>query len=458
VRTEKRRPADELGSGSISIGSSRIVCVPVLVVMAITALMILPTPLARARTLRADGDSVTNSTASTLQNVIDAAEDGDVIEIGPGDHFGPIRIERAIRLRGAGGSINGQGKGRVVTVAAPGAQVEGLTIHNSGTEVGRSDACIYLEPEASGAIIRDNSLYDCAFGIWVNETDGAQLIGNRIRGREGIRMTDRGNGIQLHDASHLLVSRNDISGSRDGIYVAATEDSVIEGNETHGQRFGIHYMFAYRNTIRDNRSSRNKIGFALMGSFHLVVTGNHAYDNTRNGLLFRDVQFCKIEGNRLERNGTGLFFFSSTENEIVDNEVLDNELGIKVWAGSRRNRVENNLVRGNRQQIFYVGAEDQIWGQGGRGNRWGDYLGWDQDGDGVGDRPYRVNGLKARLLYRYPAVVLLLRSPALEILLHMAERLPILRSPTIVDVSPLVGLGALGDDATAATAGSGAIQ
>jgi nitrous oxidase accessory protein len=106
-------------------------------------------------------------------------------------------------------------------------------------------------------------------------------------------------------------------------------------------------------------------------------------------------------------------------------------------------------VRGNRQQVFYVGAEDQIWGEGGRGNRWGDYLGWDQDGDGIGDRPYRVNGLKASLLYRYPAVVLLLRSPALEALFHMAERLPILSTPTIVDVSPLVGARSVRDDDSA---------
>jgi nitrous oxidase accessory protein len=391
-----------------------------------------------------ENDSTTPAAAMSLQALIDSAKEGDVIEVGPGEHSGPIRIDRAIILRGTGGSIDGGGIGRAVTIAAPGARVEGLTIHNSGPEVGQSDACIYLEPAAVGAIVRDNVLYDCAFGIWVHETEGAQVVGNRIRGREGVRMTDRGNGIQLHDSSHLLVSENEISGARDGIYVAATVDSVIERNSTHDQRFGIHYMYSYRNTVRDNRSSRNKIGYALMGSLNLVVTGNHAYDNTRNGLLFRDVQFSRIEGNRLERNGTGLFFFSSTDNEIVDNEIIDNELGIKVWAGSRRNGVEGNLIRGNRQQIFYVGAEDQVWGESGRGNRWGDYLGWDQDGDGVGDRPYRVNGLKASLLYRYPAVVLLLRSPALESIFHMADRLPIFRTPTIVDESPLVSRGSVG--------------
>ena len=132
-----------------------------------------------------------------------------------------------------------------------------------------------------------------------------------------------------------------------------------------------------------------------------------------------------------------MFFYSSTENVIEDNVLLDNQMGLKVWAGTRRNRIEGNVIRGNREQVFYVGAEDQHWGEEGRGNYWGDYLGWDQDGDGVGDRPHRVDSFTAGLLYRYPSAALLLRSPALETLAHLADRLPMLRTPTIVDVAPM---------------------
>jgi len=390
------------------------------------------------RVWRVDASRSGKEAVGRLQETIDRAAVGDVVEVGPGEHAGPIRVDRAIVLRGAGGAIDGGGRGRVLTLAAAGIRVEGLTIHASGSDLGQPDACLYLEPEASGAIVRDNELYDCAFGIWVHETEGAQLIANRIRGRAELRVADRGNGIQLHDASHLVVRDNEISVARDGIYVAATEDSLIERNEMHDLRFGIHYMYSYRNRIRENESRHNKIGFALMGSFHLVVTGNRAFDNVRNGLLFRDVQYCRIEGNRLERNGTGLFFYSSTDNEILSNEVVDNELGIKVWAGSLRNRVEGNVIRANRRQVFYVGAEDLTWGESGRGNHWSDYLGWDQDGDGIGDRPYRLNSLEANLLQSHPSVSLLLRSPALEILSRMAARMPILHTPTIVDVAPLL--------------------
>ena len=98
--------------------------------------------------------------------------------------------------------------------------------------------------------------------------------------------------------------------------------------------------------------------------------------------------------------------------------------------------MEGNHIVGNRQQVVYVGAEDQIWGAEGRGNLWGDYVGWDQDGDGVGDRPHRTDTFTTRLIYQYPAAVLLLRSPALEMLSHLAADFPMLRTPAIVDLSP----------------------
>jgi nitrous oxidase accessory protein len=374
-----------------------------------------------------------------LQAAIDRARDGDVLELSAGRWKGPLVLDKALILRGDGAVIDGGDVGNVIVVDAPGAQLEGLTVVNSGRDVGAPDCCVYVTKRATGAVIRGNVMRACVFGIWIHETDGAQIVGNRISGRSELRSADRGNGIHLFNASHLVVSGNHVEQARDGIYVSATEDSLIENNVTVHQRFGVHYMYSYRNTLRGNVSNDNAVGLALMESLHLIVEDNEALRNERYGILFRDVQHSQIRRNRLEGNGHGLFFFSSTDNVVEDNRVAGNEIGMKVWAGTRRNGVRGNHIVGNRQQIFYVGAEDQIWGEEGTGNRWGDYIGWDQDGDGIGDRPHRVESFKARLLYQYPAVALLLRSPALEMLSHLSERLPVMRTPTIVDRAPLVG-------------------
>lgn len=376
--------------------------------------------------------------APSPEAAVAAAQAGDVVELPPGDWPGPVRLDKALTLRGLGGVLDGGGVGTVLYIDAPGVRVEGLQLANGGDDVGAPDACIFITKRATGAVVRDSTMRGCTFGIWVHQTRGVRILDNRIEGDTRLRVADRGNGIHLFDASELIVRGNRISRARDGIYVSATEDSLIEGNLTEEQRFGIHYMYSHRNTLRGNTSRDNVIGMALMESHHLVVEDNEVLRNERYGILFRDVQFSKIHGNRLEHNGSGMFFFSSTENSIRKNRIANNDVGLKIWAGTRRNVIEENQIIGNRQQVFYVGAEDQVWGMTGRGNYWGDYIGWDQDGDGIGDRPHRVDSFKARLIYQYPATVLLLHSPALEMLSHLSDSLPLLQTPTVVDLAPLL--------------------
>lgn len=375
----------------------------------------------------------------SIAAVLSRAADGDVVEVPPGVYRETgLRVERRVTLRGIGGVIDGGGVGTVLVVDAPGAIVEDLEVRGSGSDLGAPHCCIYTTPNATGARVRRNRLEDCAFGIWVHETDGVVVEGNHVEGRASARVADRGNGIHLFDGQNLVVRGNEVYRSRDGIYVSATEDSLIADNRVEHQRFGVHYMYSHRNTVRGNVARHNTVGLALMESRELHVERNVAEDNERDGLLFRGAQYCRILDNDLSRNGHGLFFYSSTENEIVGNRVVHNRIGAKIWAGSLRNRISGNQFIGNEQQVFFVGSQDLVWGDGQPGNVWSDYLGWDQDGDGIGDREHRMGGFTANMVYRYPSAALLMRSPALELLAHLAGRMAILRVPTVVDRSPLM--------------------
>jgi nitrous oxidase accessory protein len=376
--------------------------------------------------------------APDLEAAIERAHDGDVIEVPPGIWSGQVVVDKAITVRGIGGSLHGGGTGRVISITAPGAIVEGLNIEHSGDDLSKTDACVYVTKQATGAIIRDNDISHCAFGIWIHETPDAVITANRVVGSTTGHRSNRGNGIHLFNADGLHVSKNRVSGGRDGIYVSATENSVIEQNRTTGTRYGIHYMFSYSNTVTNNVSTANGSGMAIMSSHHLVVNHNRAEENEEHGILFRDVQYSEILENDLLRNAEGLFFYSSTENTIASNRILHNDVGAKIWAGSVRNRVTENVFIGNRQQIFYVSTEDLIWNEAKRGNFWGDYMGWDQNGDGIGDRPYRVDSFTANLVHNYPSAALLLRSPSLELLSHLQEQLPMLKVPTVIDEHPVM--------------------
>ncbi len=288
----------------------------------------------------------------------------------------------------------------------------------------------------------DSSLVDCTFGVWVHGTTDVRIAGNRVVGREDIRqVSNRGNGIHLFDATRAAVVSNRVEASRDGVYVSATEESLIADNELSELRYGIHYMYSWNNTVRGNVARNNVSGIALMQSHHLVIEDNVATDNARHGILFRDVQWSTIARNTVERNAEGLFFFSSLDNHIRDNLLAHNDIGARVWAGTERNDVAGNAFIGNRQQVYYVASGDQAWGTPEAGNTWSDYLGWDQDGDGRGDRPHRLDALRATLLHRFPAAALLLNSPALELLVRLQELLPALRVPAITEESPALSPG-----------------
>lgn len=381
---------------------------------------------------------VVGEDAPSVQAAIDAAAPGDTVALPEGRWPGPVELNKAITLTSTGGVLDGQGVGTVLRVSGAGAVIDGLRVENSGDDRQTEDACIRTLSSAVGAVLTRNRLRGCGFGIWVHEGRHIRVEGNHVVGREGGLSARKGNGIHLFDGEHLVVRDNLVEHSRDGIYVGVTEHSLIEGNRASHQRYGIHYMYSLHNTIRGNVATHNTGGIALMQSHDLHVEGNQAHDNEEKGILFRDVYECKILNNEVSRNGEGMFFFSSVRNEIRDNLLHHNDIGARVWAGTVDNVVVGNRFLANRQQLFYVSASDQTWGDGRRGNRWSDYLGWDQDGDGIGDRPYRADSLTASLLHRYPASVLLLSSPALELLGYLQARMPAFRVPTVIDPHPEV--------------------
>lgn len=381
---------------------------------------------------------VVGTDAPTVQAAVEGAEPGDTVVLPEGGWPGPVVVDKTITLTSRGGTLDTSGVGHTLVLDAPDILVDHLHIRGSGDNMTTEDACIRTLPGATGSVIQDSRLDNCLFGIWIHTTKGVKVLRNTVGGRPDTRDADKGNGIHLFDAAQLEIRGNTVVGARDGIYVSATEFSVIADNIVSHQRYGIHYMYSYDNTISGNTAYDNNGGMALMGSFRLKVFDNKTNGNRKQGLLFRDIQYCDIHHNEAANNLEGMFFFSSLDNDIHHNVLRGNQAGARVWAGSERNRVWANSFIGNREALFYVSASDQQWGlEEEGGNYWSDHIAWDQDGDGIADRPYRADTTVATVLHRWPAAVLLLNSPAMELVQASQARLPVLRTPSVVDPWPL---------------------
>ena len=372
----------------------------------------------------------------TIQAVLEQAAPGDVIEVQPGQYRGNLVIAKPVTLRGQGKpTISGGLQGDTIRVKSTDVTIEGLIVRDSGDSLLAQNAGIYVSPGSHRAVVRRNDLVYNLFGLWIEKANDVRVEDNLIVGKRDYGSAQRGNGVQLYNTTGARIERNHISFVRDALYVDVSHDAIFRGNRLHHSRYGTHYMNSYRNLWEDNDSYLNRGGLALMEVRDQVVRNNRAWGNSDHGIMLRTLQDSVIENNVVAGNGRGFFIYDVEYARLEGNLVVGNRVGVHLSAGSTRNRVEGNDFIGNREQVRYVGARDETWGAE-RGNHWGNYLGWDRDGDGRGDVRYEANDVVDRLVWRHPAAGLLLASPAVQALRLVGRQFPVLRVPSVVDPKP----------------------
>ncbi|HEY9052195.1 MAG TPA: nitrous oxide reductase family maturation protein NosD, partial [Gammaproteobacteria bacterium] len=391
----------------------------------------------------------------SLQHMIAQAAPGDVIEISGGNYAGNFIVDKPLTLQGRENAIlDGEGNGDVIRVRAEDVIIRDLTIKNAGRNLTYMNAGVFVEKTAVRFQLVNNRIDTSGFGVWLDACKDASIIGNKVNGHEDVRSQDRGNGIHLYAVSGAQVIGNEIWHARDGIYIDTSNDNVLRDNIIHDLRYGIHYMYSHHNRVEGNRTYRTRTGYALMQSHHLEVFNNYSHEDQNYGILLNFITYSVIAGNVVENarmgtspggggdiggaEGKALFVYNSLFNEVHDNIFTRSDIGIHLTAGSEDNFVWHNSFINNHVQVKYVATREQEWSRDGRGNFWSDYLGWDRNADGIGDRPYEPNDAVDKLLWRYPTARILMNSPAVEILHWVQQYFPVMRPQGVRDSTPLM--------------------
>ncbi len=135
----------------------------------------------------------------------------------------------------------------------------------------------------------------------------------------------------------------------------------------------------------------------------VVITGDwvtlHGFRIQNSGTLEEDagvdVQSDNntIFGNFVEDNQNGIYLHdSSNHNSIFESNIQNNVWGLFIMYESDNSIIYNNNFMGN--SGFHVkDYSDNHWdSEFYAGNYWDDYTGSDNDGDGIGDTPYSIQG------------------------------------------------------------------
>lgn len=387
------------------------------------------------------------SVVENLQQAIEGAKSGDRLLLAPGTYKGAFLIDKPLTLLGGKDVVlEGTGTGNVITVKAPNVTLSKLEITGSGLLLETQDSGIFLSKEATGAIVEENRVLDNLIGIYVWGAKEAQVRHNIIRGRQDMRVNERGNGVQIWNAPGATVEGNDIQYGRDGIFVTTSKKNIFRNNNIHEVRFAVHYMYTNKSQVINNISRSNDIGYAIMFSTHVEVVDNQSIGDKERGILFNYANRIKVIGNRVggARPQLGpekcIFIYNSNRNKIRDNLLSDCEIGVQFTAGSEKNDITGNAFVDNKTQVKYVGTRWLEWSKDGRGNYWSDNSAFDMDGNGIADTIYRPNDMTDQILWRYPEAKLLVNSPAVQLLKWAQSAFPALHPGGVIDSAPLMDM------------------
>ena len=380
-----------------------------------------------------------------LQQAIEAAEPGDVVEVhGTVQERVSVETEnltiRGIEQNEQPARLDGGGEETVLEIHAAHVTVEHLQVTGSGPDRSTEDAGILIN--GSETTVDHVRIADVTFGVWVSGAENVVITNTEISGDANRDRSERGNAIHLFDADGAEVKNNAMTQVRDGIYYQWSSYVVAENNKMWDMRYGVHYMYSDHNRLEGNLAFANDVGFALMVSENLTIVDNRAVDNrhgpSQHGILIKDIDDSRIRGNDVVGNGNGLYIYNSHDNEIVDNLVMENHAGITYTAGSSGETIAgNSFIHNERAAHVTATAERSTWNDSGVGNYWSDARTVDLDGDGTSEVRYRPAGTVEELIDRQPAAAVFSESPAFDTIRLAESSFPVVAERGVVDHHPL---------------------
>jgi len=152
------------------------------------------------------------------------------------------------------------------------------------------------------------------------------------------------------------------------------------------------------NVIIKNLNIRDYWKSIILAASSNVIIYNNSMLTAWNIMLDSSVG-NQIVGNNITGQNTGFGYCIKFDNGTADNLIMGNNFAdagsaVRIYRSSGGNNsfYLNNFVSNYNDVVGWTGAvEGDFWDNGTVGNFWSDYVGFDGDGDGVGDTPYVIN-------------------------------------------------------------------
>ncbi len=354
-----------------------------------------------------------------LQLYIELTPSGGVLKPPAGRYAGPVVIKKPITIDGADKVIvDGEGDGTIISVNADDVVIRGLRITNSGGSHDTVDAGILIE--GGSAIVENNILDEVLFGIHLKNTSDNIIRGNTVSSKER-DISIRGDGVRMWYSHDNLIENNTLQHVRD-LALNNSSDNIIRGNRILDSRISMEFIFSPNNEVSHNTIARNVTGIVVIYSNELEIHDNRISNMrklTGAGLSFKESAEVMVYRNEVAHCAIGLQANSplDPQNRMIahDNLFAYNVLGMYFYGEKGGHVVRNNRFESNFTDVMGSAARtasDNQWG----GNKWDKYEGFDENQDGVGDKPHDVYFYSENIWKDSPNLRFFRGSPVMEML------------------------------------------
>ncbi|MCD4696761.1 MAG: nitrous oxide reductase family maturation protein NosD [Bacteroidales bacterium] len=336
-----------------------------------------------------------DSTLIKLQPIIDRADTGETILLEPGIYTGPVYIKKdGIVLDGQGKCIiTGLDYQSVVYIEGDSIHIKNFVITNSGGSHDLIDCGVQIT--GSNNTVENCRIQECLFGIDIFKSDNNLIVHNEISSLTRRQKALKGDAIRLWWAKRNILRGNYWHSSRDMVIWYSSEN-LIEENKGIGNRYSIHFMYAHNNRIRANEFYNNSVGVFLMYSERTIMTDNLIMGSVGiSGMCLglKETSSNQILNNRFIYSAEGIHYDVSPYvpeqiNTIQNNEIAFCGSGMFFHTNQEGNVIKQNYFHNNLSQVTIEGktANRNVW----ENNYFDDYQGFDRDDDNVGDTPYEL--------------------------------------------------------------------
>lgn len=366
---------------------------------------------------------------AVIQHGIDAVANDGTVHVKSGTYPENLVVDsKPLTLSGEGATttvVDGQKVARCLNVIdAAGTIVSGFTFTNAFA--GPSHMPFSVEFWFGAVTFRDNRVTGDDWGIGLRSHNN-NIINNRIEGEGGI-WSVHSNGNRI-DGNELY--------SNDGIWLQGyNTNNIVTNNIIVGMDrptcVGIRSILAINNVYTNNVVQNFRVNILLSATNNCIVANNNISgmrpnsadnDTSAGGIVMYQANNNTIINNTISAvNFGGITLFGSSSNNLIQaNSIANIEKGIEIYYKSNSNLIVNNHVSSNSIGIILdnasynrlyqnnfsgnavQGYDDKTnhWQYQGEGNYWSDYTGSDQNGDGIGDTPHRID---PKGIDPYPAI------------------------------------------------------